>query len=149
MPRTLLTRYSANHRPPPTDDVAYGVPALQLVDMVKAEAAFDAVAMAEAWKFEPPTSTPVPYAEIPREVAMARVGGWSRYLDAKQAAKRALKSKSAVPAEAAGELNAPPTYTDTPQEIASRDCRAKSIPHRLPQRNPWGKRRLTPGKVTA
>lgn len=64
-------------------------------------------------------ATPVPYAEIPREVAVARVGGWSRHLDSKQAAKRALRIKSEAPASVAGERNAPPTYGDSSQEIAS------------------------------
>jgi len=98
--------------------VAYGVPALQLVAMVKAEAAFDAAAMADTWDFEPPTSTPVPYVDVPREVAIARIGAWSRHLDGKRAARRAARIKSEAPAAASGELNAPPTYTGTSEEIA-------------------------------
>jgi hypothetical protein len=143
MPRKAVTRYPANYRPPPTDDVAHGVPALQLVAMLRAESAFNAVAIAEAWQFEPPTSTPVPYAEIPREVAFARIGEWSRHLDSKpQAAKRALRIKSEAPASVAGELNGSPTCRDSSPEIASLKKRAKSTPQRMPHPNPWGKRHI-------
>jgi hypothetical protein len=142
MPRPAVTRYPPNHRPQPADHVRYGVPAIQLVAMVKAEAAFNAAAMAEAWEFEPPTSTPVPFVDIPRDRALARIGAWSRRLDAKQAARRAPRIDFEASAAAAGELNAPQTYSHSSQEIASAIPRAKS----MPWRNPWGKRHFTPGK---
>ena len=122
----MTIRHPANHRPSPTEDVAYGVPALQLVEMVKAEAAFDATAISQAWDFEPPTSTPVPHVDIPREVALRSVGGWYRHLDSKRAAWRALRIKSEAPAEAAGEPNAASTYGDSLPEIASLDVRGKT-----------------------
>jgi hypothetical protein len=148
MPRTLLTRYPPNYRPI-TEERSYGVSALMLVAMVKEEAAFDAAAMAEAWDFEPPTSTPVPYAETPREVALARIGAWSRHLDGKRAARRADKIDFKALRSASGEPNASPTYIDSPPEIASVENRAKSK-GKMPNKNPWGKRRrLTPAEATS
>ena len=120
-----MIRQQPNYRPT-TEERSYGVSALMLVAMLKAEAAFNAVAITDAWKFEPPTSTSVPYVEIPVEAAIARVGGWSRRLDAKRAARRAARIDFEASVAVAGELNAASTYSDSPQEILRLCPRQKS-----------------------
>jgi hypothetical protein len=146
-PRSSTPRYPPNHRPQPADHVRYGVPAHQLVAMIKAEAAFDAGVAEAAWKLEPPTSTPVLLVQIDRDVAIAGIGAWSRHRDAEQAAKRVPRIKSEVPAEAASELNGVQTYTGSPPEIASGDGLGKTSSKSLGDRPQNPTRRGRPAKV--
>jgi hypothetical protein len=116
---------------PSADLPHYGMPPLVLLAACRADPRWPerAAAVEDALAFEPPcpAGQPVPIWQMPRHEAIARIGAYGRWLEARRleakVARReadrggADKIDAGPPAEAAGERSDPPPHSDAQGEL--------------------------------